>query len=73
MGKTGDQDLYYRQNKTLLESRLSGIEVHLFEVKNPGDYEYRGQVYLADKVYQEEQRDDNGFIRKVWMFPLALK
>ncbi|MGI6136863.1 MAG: hypothetical protein ACOYEE_03540 [Christensenellales bacterium] len=73
MGQRGDQNLYYMQNKTLYESNTIDIEVHLFEVYNPTDYVYRGQVYLAEHPYQEDQIDGAGFKRKVWMFPLALK
>lgn len=32
MGKKGDQDRQYLQNKTLSESNFNGVDVHLFEV-----------------------------------------
>ena len=70
MGKVGDQVLDGNQNKTLYESNINGVEVHLFEVLDPTEYTYRGQVKLADKPYQDYQNDDNGHKRKVWMFPL---
>ena len=70
MGKVGDQVLTGNQNKTLAESETNGVEVHLFEVNDPGKYTYSGVVELAGKPYQEEQPDDNGNPRKVWMFPL---
>ena len=70
MGKIGDQTLEGNQNKTLAESNTNGIEVHLFEVDEPGKYSYSGVVELAGEPYQEEQPDDNGKPRKVWMFPL---
>ena len=70
MEKVGDQVLAGNQNKTLAESETNGIEVHLFEVDDPGKYTYSGVVELAGKPYQEEQPDDNGNPRKVWMFPL---
>lgn len=73
MGKIGDQDINYRQNKTLAESDTNGVEVHLFEVFVPSQYIYRGIVSLAGKPYQEIQKDENGVPRKVWMFPLKLK
>ena len=73
MGKTGDQDLEYMQNKTLAESNTNGIEVHLFEVFEPNKYIYQGIVVLAGDPYQEEQYDENGLLRKVWMFPLKPK
>jgi len=73
MGKNGDQDLYFSQNKTLAQSDTNGVEVHLFEVLVPTEYIYRGVVYLADKHYQEIQKGEDGVPRKVWMFPLKLK
>lgn len=73
MGKIGDQALDKTQNKTLAESGKNGVEVHLFEVEEPGYYTYTGVVELAGKPYQETQPDDNGKHRKVWMFPLRKK
>ena len=70
MGKVGDQTLTGNQNKTLAESESNGVEIHLFEVDDPGKYTYTGIVKLAGKPYQETQPDDNGKPRKVWMFPL---
>ncbi len=70
MGKVGNQTLDGNQNKTLAESETNGVEVHLFEVDDPGKYTYAGVVELAGKPYQETQPDDNGNSRKVWMFPL---
>ena len=70
MGKIGDQALDKTQNKTLAESKNNGVEVHLFEVNEPGKYTYSGVVELAGQPYQETQPDDNGNPRKVWMFPL---
>ena len=70
MGKIGDQKLEGNQNKTLAESNDNGVEVHLFEVHTAGKYTYAGRVRLADSPYQENQIDDNGNDRKVWIFPL---
>ena len=70
MGKTGDQILTGNQNGTLFNSKTNGVEVHLFEVMDPGEYTYRGIVSLVDDPYQEEQPDVNGSTRKVWMFPI---
>ena len=70
MGKVGDQTLSGNQNKTLAESDTNGVEVHLFEVNDPGKYTYSGVVKLTGKPYQETQPDDNGNPRKVWMFPI---
>lgn len=73
MGKIGDQAIDRTQNKTLAESKENGVEVHLFEVNEPGKYTYSGVMELAGKPYQETQPDDNGNSRKVWMFPLKKK
>ena len=70
MGKVGDQVLEGNQNKTLFESGWNGVSVHLFEVLDPTEYTYRGEVKLVDKPYQAVQKDDNDHPRKVWMFPI---
>lgn len=69
MGKVGDQELK-SQNRTLAESGKNGVAVHLFEVFDAREYTYEGEVELAGTPYQEEQLDDDGNPRKVWMFPL---
>jgi hypothetical protein len=69
MGQTGDQQLN-SQNKTLAESTSSGVSVHFFEVFKPKEYTYQGEVVLAGQPFQEDQRDINGNMRKVWIFPL---
>ena len=72
MGQVGDQTLT-SQNKTLNESTINNVDVHLFEVLTPQTYTYVGPVELAEKPYQEIQEDSEGKDRKVWMFPLRLK
>ncbi|WP_314292135.1 HNH endonuclease [Leptotrichia massiliensis] len=74
MGKKGDQDLEYRYNKKLVESNSNGVDIniHLFEVLEKNAYVYRGIVKLDGIPYQEEQKDENDSVRKVWMFPLKL-
>lgn len=72
MGKKGDQSKNYKQNKTLSESNSNGVDVHLFEVLKPTEYIYQGMVKLCAEPYQEEQKDEDGLIRKVWIFPLKL-
>jgi 5-methylcytosine-specific restriction protein A len=47
--------------------------VHLLEAVEPLKYTYVGEVELIGAPYQEEQLDDAGQERKVWMFPLRLK
>jgi 5-methylcytosine-specific restriction protein A len=72
MGKSGDQDLFFMQNRTLAESGSNGVEVHLFEVLVSAQYIYLGVVSLADEPYQEIQVGDDGAPRQVWMFPLKV-
>jgi 5-methylcytosine-specific restriction enzyme A len=45
----------------------------LFEALDPLKYTYAGEVELVGAPYQEEQVDDTGQTRKVWMFPVELK
>jgi 5-methylcytosine-specific restriction enzyme A len=73
MGPTSDQSLIYAQNQTLAESPKTGIPVHLLEALEPLRYTYAGEVELVGAPYQEEQLDDTGQPRKVWMFPVKLK
>lgn len=61
MGKSGDQDINFMQNKTLAESRTNGVDVHLFEVLKSGQYIYKGQVDLCGEPYQEVQKGEDGF------------
>lgn len=70
MGLSGDQDINYMQNKTLNESKVNGIDVHLFEVMEPGEYTYCGRIELVSKPYTEIQLDQDGKGRFVWMFPV---
>lgn len=71
MGKYGDQTLKGNQNQTLYDSDTNGIGVYLFEVMKKAVYTYRGQVKLATKPYQTDQPDEEGRVRKVWMFPIT--
>lgn len=70
MGLSGDQDINYKQNRTLNESGVNGVDVHLFEVLKPMLYTYCGRIKLVDKPYTEIQLDQNGYPRTVWMFPV---
>jgi len=72
MGMKGDQSLEFMQNKTLAQSDINGINVHLFEVFVSKIYTYMGSVILSNKPYTEIQPDENGNNRNVWMFPLKL-
>lgn len=70
MGKQGDQDIHWAQNATLAGCNQNGVDVHLFEVIDPGEYIYCGHVQLVGAPYTETQLDDNGVPRLVWMFPV---
>lgn len=72
MGQSGDQKMS-GQNLTLAESDRNGVEIHFFEVMKPREYTYRGQVELAGEPYQDQQKDQDGKQRLVWVFPLRLK
>jgi 5-methylcytosine-specific restriction protein A len=73
MGPRRHQRLTYAQNRTLAESPTTKIPVHLLEALEPQKYTYAGEVELAGAPYQEEQVDDTGQPRSVWMFPVKLK
>jgi hypothetical protein len=73
MGPSGPQSLSYAQNRTLAESSKTGIAVHLLEAMDPQKYTYVGEVELTGAPYQEEQLDNEGQARNVWMFPIKLK
>ena len=60
------------QNHTLAESGCNGVAVHRFELLRPKEYTFRGQVELAAEPFQEEQKDSEEHLRKVWIFPLCL-
>lgn len=71
MVQVGDQTLT-SQNKTLAESRENGVSVHFFEVLKPKEYTYIGKVTFAADPYISRQRDRNGHMRNVWIFPLSI-
>ena len=73
MGLQGDQSLRAAQNKTLAESSTNGVAVFLFEVFKSTQYTFMGQVELIADPYPEQQLDQTGVIRKVWVFPLRTK
>jgi len=73
MGRIGDQEIDFSQNRTLAQSPSSDIEIFLFEVFEKAKYTFRGSVKLTDEPYQENQFDINGDLRQVYIFPLSLK
>lgn len=70
-GRSGDQDLNYRENKILADSDSNDLPVYLFESSNKV-YTYRGEVLLSEDPYQATKPDKDGLMRKVWIFPLTL-
>lgn len=70
MGKNGDQDINWAQNATLAACGRNGVDVHLFEVMDAGEYVYCGRIELVDRPYTEIQPGEDGTPRKVWMFPI---
>ncbi len=72
MGKSGDQDINFMQNRTLAKSKTNGVDVHLFEVLTASQYIYKGKVELFDEPYTETQKGEDGIPRSVWMFPVRV-
>lgn len=70
MGKKGDQDINWSQNKTLANCGINGVDIHLFEVMDAGEYTYCGRIELVSKPYVDVQPDKDGNNRKVWIFPI---
>lgn len=46
------------------------VDIHLFEVMEPGEYIYCGRIELVSKPYVDIQTDIDGNDRKVWIFPI---
>ena len=69
MGQHGNQDIKFRQNKTLAYSNVNGVEVHLFESYKDKIYKYDGKVELAGEIYFDEEPDVDGILREVIKFP----
>lgn len=70
MGKFGDQDINWAQNATLAKCESNGVDVHLFEVIDAGEYIYCGRIELVEKPYTDTQPGEDGADRLVWMFPI---
>lgn len=71
-GKRGDQTLDKRNDK-LYNYEENELSVHLFRVSKANNYIYEGEMVLAQKPYQDIQKDDDKMERQVWIFPLKLK
>lgn len=70
MGTVGDQNIQFAQNKTLAIAKNEGIKVYLFESYKDNEYYYAGEVELCGSIYQADEIDAEGNIRKVVKFPL---
>lgn len=68
MGKSGDQDIHWAQNATLAESDYNGVDVHLFEVMDAGEYVYCGRIELVSKPYTDVQPGEDGDDRKGYSY-----
>ena len=69
-GLTGNQDLNFGQNKTLLNHKKERVSVFLFEKLAKNQYIYHGQVELCQEPYQQKQTDVEDKVRIVWVFPV---
>lgn len=72
MGKKGDQEMK-RHNKSVLNAKEDGFNLHLFELYEDKKYIYKGEVELVSTPIIERQLDDNKDERDVFMFPLKVK
>lgn len=70
MGKSGDQSVDYKQNRTLYESNTNGVRVFLFESYLDGEYIYSGEVKLINEPFFVDEPGEDGIIRKAVKFPL---
>jgi 5-methylcytosine-specific restriction protein A len=70
-GQKGNQ-YFAGQNKVLAESRINGVELHLFEVFVPNKYLYEGIVTLEGQPYFEIHTDVDQKPRNVVIFNLKL-
>lgn len=70
MGKNDDQDINWAQNATLANYGRNGVDIHLFEVMDAGEYIYCERIELITKPYVDTQPGEDGQDRKVWMFPI---
>ncbi len=67
-GKTGNQTMT-RGNLAIRNATRDGKEIHLFVKFSPQDYYYQGIFTLLDCTYEDE-KDENGNIRKEYKFRL---
>lgn len=70
-GKTGNQTLT-RGNKAIIEALNDKKDIHLFVKFSPQEYYYQGIFSLVNYNYEDE-KDENGNIRKEYKFRLKKK
>lgn len=70
-GQFGDQTMT-RNNKRLKDFLETRGDIYFFFKKKP-DYQYVGRAYLNGQIYMTEQKDVNGNLRKVYVFPLVIE
>ena len=68
-GRHGDQTMT-RGNRAIERSLDAGTPLLLFFKKATNEYEFQGEVRLAGEPTQEQQPDEDGMMRTVWVFPL---
>jgi 5-methylcytosine-specific restriction protein A len=68
-GRRGDQTLT-RGNRAIDRSLDAGTPLLLFFKNATNEYEFQGEVRLLGEPLQEQQRDEDGMMRTVWVFPL---
>lgn len=71
MGRIGDQSMT-GQNLRLAQQAETHTAVYLFEVFEKNNYVFAGQVKLISPVRTEQQPDDEGNLRSVYVYPLEL-
>ena len=67
-GKTGNQNMS-KGNLAIRDAASDGKEIHLFVKFSPQEYYYQGVFELVDYTYEDE-RDENGNVRKEYKFRL---
>lgn len=67
-GKTGDQTMT-KGNLAIRDAARNGKKIHLFVKFSPQEYYYQGVFELVDYTYEDE-KDENGNIRKEYKFRL---
>lgn len=70
MGTIGDQSILFAQNKILASAKKENIKVYLFESYKDNEYYYDGEVEVFGSIYEANEVDADGNLRKVIKFPL---